>query len=167
MFLVVTAVLAEVLLFRILAGLGPDRPEPDDPQVVAARDAAATRLTADADRLSVAVLAPALGPSAQRVGRGQVEPPCAVGQHNWKIDDDYDLACDLQRIEVVAAPTRQTFASDMRALDTALRAEGWAPSQVGSMTDQLRDWSGDVTALTGTSYTRTVGGSERSLTGAT
>ncbi len=163
MFLVVTAVLAEVLLFRVLAGLGPDRPEPDDPQVVAARDAAATRLTADADRLSVAVLAPALGPAAQRVGRGHVEPPCAVGQHNWKIDDDFDLACDLSRIEVVAAPRHETFIADMQALDRALRAEGWSPSPVGSMADELEDFEGDVTALSGTSYTRTVEGRERTL----
>jgi hypothetical protein len=31
------------------------------------------------------------------------------------------------------------------------------------MADELRDWTGDVTALSGTSYTRTVGGSERTL----
>jgi hypothetical protein len=163
MFLLVTAVLAEVLLLRVLADLGPDRPQPDDAQVVAARDAAASRLTADADRLTAAVVIPALGPAAQRVGRGQVEPPCAVGQHNWKIDDDFDLACDLSRVEVVAAPRRETFTADMQALDEALRAEGWTPSPVGTMAEELQDFEGDVLALSGSSYTRTVAGSERTL----
>jgi len=162
-FLVVSAVIGGLLLFRVLAGLGPSGPDEDDPQVGAAREAATARLAADSELLAVAVLAPGLGPGAERVGRGQVLPPCSVGQHNWKIDDDYDLACDLQRIEVVAAPRRETFTSDMLALDEALRAQGWTPSPVGTMADELRDWTGDVTALSGTSYTRTVGGSERTL----
>ncbi len=162
-FLVVTTVIGGVLLFRVFSELGPSGPDEDDPQVVAARETAAARLTADAELLAVAVLTPSLGPEAARVGRGQVLPPCAVGQHNWKIDDDYDLACDLQRIEVVAAPRRETFTSDMRALDEALRAQGWTPSPVGTMADELRDWTGDVTALSGTSYTRAVGDSRRTL----
>lgn len=163
MFLVVTAVLGGVLLLRVLSELGPDRPEEDDPPVVAARDAAARQLTADADRLTAALVQPALGPGAVPVGRGEVRPPCTVGQHNWKIDDDFDLACDLYRIEVVAAPRRETFTADMRTLDQALRAEGWSPSPVGTMADELEDFEGDVTALSGTSYSRTVEGRERTL----
>lgn len=163
MFLVVAAMLAEVLLFRVLADLGPDRPEEGDPEVVAAREVASRALTADTDRLTVAVVAPALGPAAERVGRGEVHPPCSVGQHNWKIDDDFDLACDLYRVEVVAAPRRETFTADMQALDEALRAEGWTPSPVGTMAEELQDFEGDVAALSGTSYTRTAAGSERTL----
>lgn len=106
---------------------------------------------------------PALGPGAARVGRGEIRPPCAVGQHNWKIDDDFDLACDLYRVEVVAAPRRATFSADMQALDEALRAEGWTPSPVGTMAEELQDFEGDVVTLSGTSYTRTVAGNERTL----
>ena len=163
MFLVVSAVIGGVLLFRVLSDLGPDGPEEDDPQVVAARDTAARELTADADRLTAAVVQPALGPGAAPVGRGEVRPPCTVGQHNWKIDDDFDLACDLYRLEVVAAPRRETFNADMQALDEALRAEGWTPSPVGTMAEELQVFEGDVVTLSGTSYTRTDAGGERTL----
>jgi len=177
-------VLVGVLLLRVLSDLGTPGPEEDDPEVVAARDTATSALAADADRLTVAVLTPALGPGAQRVGRGQVLPPCDVGQHNWKVDDDYDLACDLQRIEVVAAPRRETFTADMRALDVALRAEGWMPSPGRDVEDVVLDWNRrvappagvpgaspspsagpavTVAALPGMTYTRTVAGEPRSL----
>ena len=150
MFLVVATVLGGVLLLNVISDLGPDRPEEDDPQVVAARDAAARELTADADRLTATVVEPALGPGAARAGRGEVRPPCSVGQHNWKIDDDFDLACDLYRVEVVAAPRRETFTADMQVLDEALRAEGWTPSPVGTMAEELQEFEGDVVALSGT-----------------
>ena len=162
-FLVVATVLGGVLLLQVLSEIGSSGPQEDDLEVVAARDLAAYELTAEADRLTAAVLEPALAPGAERVGRGQVQPPCAVGQHNWKIDDDFDLACSLSRVEVVTAPRRETFTSDMRALDAALRAEGWSPSPVGTMSDELRDWRGDVAELSGTSYTRTVAGRTRTL----
>jgi hypothetical protein len=164
-FAVLTAVLGGVLLFRVLNELGDTGPEEDDPEVVAAREVAARELSADTDRLAVAVVAPALGPGSAHLGRGQVEPPCHVGQHNWKIDDDFDLACGLQRIEVVSAPRRASFATDMEALDSALRAEGWVPSPVREMDDVVLDWDrhGAPSALPGTGYTRTVQGESRSL----
>lgn len=80
-------------------------------------------------------------------------PPCDVGRHNWKIDDAYDLACGLQRIELVASPRRDTFPSDMEALDRALRAEGWTPSPVRGMDD----------VVPGTSYSKADAGRERTL----
>ena len=126
------------LLYVSLAGglddlFAGDPPTPDDPDVVAARDATSRALAADAARLTVAVVRPALGDDAAPAGRGEVRPPCAQGQHNWKIDDDYDLACDLSRIELVAVPGQDTFRTDMVALDAALRADGWVDHQAYGM----------------------------------
>jgi hypothetical protein len=57
-----------------------------------------------------------------------VVPPCQEGQHNWKIDDDFDLACSQARREVVTVPDQGSFRPAMVRLDEALRAQGWRPA---------------------------------------
>jgi hypothetical protein len=51
---------------------------------------------------------------------------CAVGQHNWKRDDPYDVACREVRREVLAGRA-ETLAGDLRAVHQALLAGGYAP----------------------------------------
>lgn len=117
-------------------------PQPDDPEVVEAREEAAEVLTADARRLSAEVVVPALG-EAEALSRSGSEPECQVGQHNWKIDDDFDLACDLVRVEVVATPKVSRFSTDMLALDAVLRDDGWAPERSWGIRRVLADY-GDL-----------------------
>jgi hypothetical protein len=135
---------APVVLFALWIGLvivslsggfddlfAGDPPRQGGPEVVAARNEAARELAADSARLTAAVVVPALGAAAAPVGRGEVTPSCQEGQHNWKIDDDFDLACDLDRVEVVAVAQRGAFHADMVALDAALRADGWTSDLFG------------------------------------
>lgn len=103
-----------------------------------------------------------LGCGSRPGGRGQVEPPCTVGQHNWKIDDDYDLACDLYRVEVVAARGASIHRGHAGPGPGSAR-RGLALLPVGPMAEELRDFEGDVLPLSGTAYTRTVAGRERTL----
>lgn len=155
-----------------------DGPQPTDPEVVAARAEASESLGQDVGLLVVATVVPSV-PSATPVGEGEISPPCDVGQHNWKIDDDYDLRCGLQSVGVVAVPSTATFRGDMVALDEALRAAGWSPS-FQPIPDVLTGYwdtmggepryseSGDgsygVADLPSAGYVNEVDGSNRSLT---
>ena len=72
-----------------------------------------------------------------------VETSCFAGQHNWKIDDPYDLTCRLSRVEAVGAGTLATFRDDMVALDEALLAAGWEGESTQGMQDLLSGyWDG-------------------------
>lgn len=53
---------------------------------------------------------------------------CQTGQHNWKIDDPYDLDCVLSRGSVYVLPY-ETGATDDAALAAALdeSLQGWTP----------------------------------------
>jgi hypothetical protein len=116
--------------FESLLG-GDDPPRPEDARVVAARERASGPLAADAERVTT-VVGPALGPGAVTLGGGEVRPYCTQGQHNWKIDDDFDLICDLEHVQLVAVQDKGSFRADMAALDAALVADGWSPySQFG------------------------------------
>lgn len=137
--LLVLVMLVGLLIASISDLFAGDVPREDDPQVMAARDEAARVLDADMDRLAVAVVAPSLS-SPGTVSHGQDAPPCTVGQHNFKIDDDFDLACGLRRSEVVTVADRRTFRADMVALDAALRADGWVPSPTFDMDRVLVDY---------------------------
>jgi hypothetical protein len=148
-------------------------PSPDDPEVVAARTAAAEEVGADVDRLTEAVLLPSLGPGARTLGTDDVAAACQEGQHNWKIDDDFDLRCDLDRVVVAAAPDLAGFESDMRALDVALTDEGWQPAGsfgISSVLDEYWHkrselWAGYGPAdLPSARYYRSGGTGPRSLT---
>lgn len=120
-----------------------DPPRPGDPEVVAARQEAAADLAAEGGEVLEGTVLPALPESAERLGGGEIHPECREGQHNWKIDDDYDLVCHLERVEVVAVPAAVGFRADMVTLDEALRAAGWKSTTHSPMDRVLDDyWDG-------------------------
>ena len=102
-----------------------DRPMEGDPEVVAAREAAVARQEVGADAQVVTPVAGALGAQAAWVGSKLAVPPCEVGEHHWKIDDDFDLACQTSVMHLVAVPDRADFRAESERLDAALLAEGW------------------------------------------
>jgi hypothetical protein len=124
----VLAGLALLSIFGVLDSLGGDPPREGDPEVVAARQESGAALEQEAALVTQSVVLPSLPPGSQLLARGEVVPPCQVGQHNWKINDDFDLACSQSRREVVAAPDQASFRADMMDLDEALRAQGWRPA---------------------------------------
>ena len=118
-------------------------PRPGDPEVVAAREAAAAEVDAEIVRVIDEVVTPALTggrvAEAPAVGAAMAPVPrtdipgdaqgsaCLVGQHNWKIDDGFDLVCTEIRGGVVAAQ-QESFVDDMVTLDAALAADGYTPA---------------------------------------
>lgn len=130
--LVLVLVLVGMVAVSLAGGLDDlfagEAPQEGDPAVVEARERAASAL--DPQAAGVAATATA-GLPAGSLGRGEVHAPCVVGQHNWKIDDPFDLWCSLSRLEVLALPDRTAFREEMVALDRALVAEGWVPDTFG------------------------------------
>lgn len=119
---------AFVLFFAAMLSGGFDNlfdfahPSADDADVEAARDEAvpvADDLLRAALDGPVGAVLPAT-PFASALGTR-----CIEGQHNWKIDNTFDLSCRLTRVEVVNGGTLATFRDDMVALDEALLAAGW------------------------------------------
>lgn len=138
--LVLLAVGAVVWFVAMLSGgvddlfSGPG-PAEDDARVVAARDASEPAL--DAALEEVRALAGTGAPAATRSRWS-----CAVGQHNWKIDDPYDLSCRREDAVVVAGGPTATFRADMLALHDALVAAGWE-STWSPLTDVVEEyWDG-------------------------
>lgn len=147
---VVRVVLAALLGFVLIVGFGVlllwvdlsggwddafrfDRPEEGDPEVVEAQEAVQGPFVESSRARTDEVVVPSLGVGVMARGSGVVRPRCLVGQHNYKVDDDFDLNCELHAIEVVAMADRADFRTDMEALDVALTADGWQPSQEWSM----------------------------------
>jgi hypothetical protein len=124
----VLAGLALLSIFGALDSLGGDPPREGDPEVVAARQESGAALEQEAALVTQSAVLPSLPPGSELIARGEVVPPCQEGQHNWKIDDDFDLVCSQSRREVVTVPDRTSFRADMVDLDEALRAQGWRPS---------------------------------------
>lgn len=109
-------------LDNLLSGPGPSA---SDPEVVAARTSGTRIADGAALRSADAAL-----PGAPTVGQGGNDG-CSVGQHNWKIDDSYDLSCTTTRLRVMAAPAG-TFREDMLAAHDRLLADGWEPAGPGT-----------------------------------
>ena len=107
-----------------------DPPREGDAQVVAAEKEAAQRLDSAVPEL-MRVTERSMRSDARLLGGGLVGPLCQVGQHNWKIDDDYDLVCDLYRVTVVGVADRSRFHADTAALDAVLRDRGWVDAGFG------------------------------------
>jgi hypothetical protein len=59
-------------------------------------------------------------------GFGEPVSECDQGQHNWKIDDDYDVSCVLRTTAVVTGRERE-LAADVRELHETLTRLGWRP----------------------------------------
>ncbi len=179
-----------LVLFLIYAGLAVaslvgafdslrgDPPREGDPEVVAARQESAAALQQEAALVTQSAVLPGLPPGSALFAQGEVVPPCHEGQHNWKINDDFDLACSQARREVVTVPTRASFRADMVRLDKVLRAQGWRPSfqpipdVLTGYWDPLADkpWPGgsdgelySMADMPGAGYAKLVQGRSRSL----
>ncbi len=152
--LAVVAALVALFVANVAAQLGGgwdevfDRshPQPGDPAVVAAREVGARAVEAEVDRV-VAVAASTLTAArvAQPAPRGAdavdeaLGASCETGQHNWKRDDPYDLACwEVRRATLAADPGE--FRADMAALDAALLRAGWLHSYDDGLLGTLRYW---------------------------
>lgn len=151
-----------------------DPPREGDPEVVAARQAADRDLV-DERALAEPALASVSGGAL--LGGGRVQPTCRQGQHNWKIDDDYDLACQLTRLAVVAVPDGAAFRVDMGELHERLLASGWEerraagggwgiPRVLEDYWDQRTGFGNgySMADLPSASYERTVDGTREQLT---
>ncbi|MGN6578355.1 MAG: hypothetical protein ACTHKG_21980 [Nocardioides sp.] len=171
------------LAFASLVGafdsLGGDPPREGDPEVVAARQESATALQQQAALLTQSAVLPGLPPGSALLAQGEVVPPCQEGQHNWKINDDFDLVCSQSRREVVTVPDQVSFRADMVRLDESLRAQGWRPAfqpipdVLTGYWDELAGRSGmggtpdhvyTMADLPPAGYTRSVQGRPRTLT---
>lgn len=108
---------------------GGEPPREDDPRVQSAQAEAAERLDASGRALGELTRRSMQSP-AQVLGGGPVGPSCQQGQHNWKIDDDYDLSCRLTQVTVVAVEDRSRFHADTAALAAALEEE-WGEDTFG------------------------------------
>ncbi len=129
---VVTLVLlgVGVLWWGLSGGWDGIRPaaQPEDRDVVDAREAGHERLAALADPTATA-----LAEVGEDLGRAEVDQ-CSPGQNNWKVKDGYTLSCSQASVtgwEVAGATTRVgTAATDV---DARLRALGWVPTSYGEM----------------------------------
>jgi hypothetical protein len=126
-------VVVAALSATLLVGCGG--PRDSDPEVRAALDRVDPEMRALAGQLTAAVEGSV--PGSARVGGGRVLPPCTEGQHNWKIDDPYDLRCGVAHVELVGVAGRDGFDDAMHALDRRLREAGWVPDQFSNMEDVL------------------------------
>lgn len=119
---------AGVLWWNLSGGWDGVRPaaQPDDAEVVAAREAGAEPLAALADPVEQA-----LADGGTAVGRVQVEG-CDEGQNNWKVQDGWTLSCTQTSVigATSAATDVQGAASDV---DARVRELGWRPTSYGEM----------------------------------
>lgn len=96
-----------------------DRVQPDDARVVAAQEVAERDLSAELAGLT-------LGRSDEVLARTSVSD-CKEGQHNWKVDEDYDLYCG-QGSAVLLRGEPERFRDEAIALHERLLAQGWTPT---------------------------------------
>lgn len=66
----------------------------------------------------------ALGPALRNADEGEPRSECHEGQHNWKIDDEYDVRCEY--VTKVAVRLRAGGASRRVALHQRLVRDGWS-----------------------------------------
>lgn len=130
--LTVSTVAVVLWLLSVLSGglddLLASGPARNDPQVEQARTAAAPVVASAAADLTTAL--PLRG-TGLRADADQ----CETGQHNWKIDDDWDLDCSLVRTDVLVADRADLTAFAAR-VDAQLVDAGWTP--VTSLVEGLR-----------------------------
>ncbi len=116
-----------------LAACGPGIAE-DDPEVVAWTQDAAGAMSTLRDDVAAEIVAGL--PEGSHLVATQSTDGCARGQHNWKIDDPYDLRCGVWANVAIAVPTQDTFLSDMDAAEKPVLAAGFT-SVLGGARDQL------------------------------
>ncbi len=103
-----------------------DHPQEGDPEVVAAQARALDDVPVVSDEVRRTMTDALESAESSAVG-GTPFPQCEVGQHNFKIDDDFDLSCTLADVGVVAAPTVPETVATHRRVEGALRRQGWRP----------------------------------------
>jgi hypothetical protein len=78
----------------------------------------------------------AFGASVVSDDAGPPTSECEEGQHNWKIDDEYDLRCDL--VTEIDVRTKGALSpASLTDLDRALRADGWTSTGGGVTQSRL------------------------------
>ena len=103
-------------------------PLPDDPHVVEAREHGEAHVAAELDGVVPAASA-ALG-GGSRLGQAAGDE-CVTGQHNWKIDNDYDLYC-THGSGVVLQGDLDRFREHALALHATLEQDGWVAGTGGT-----------------------------------
>lgn len=103
------------------------RPKETSAEVVRARAKAEQATPAALTAIVDGPVQQALGGAQRSVGAPANESRCETGQHNWMIDDDYDLRCIMRTTSVVVA-TREGFRDQMLRLHERLLAAGWVAS---------------------------------------
>ena len=123
--LIVLGVLFTILLVASLSGgfdnlLDIRRPSADDDRVVRAGEEATDELSGIAQRLVPTVVGPDAAPRGTSTGH-----ECDEGQHNWKIDDDYDLRCTARHISAFTV-LEGSLSAQVDAMHRALTQDGWS-----------------------------------------
>lgn len=145
--LLLGAVAVVVWFVAMLSGglddlLGGPGPREDDARVVEAGEVARAKLAAEADDLL------GLTGGGEPVATAEASR-CQEGQHNWKIDDPYDLSCSRDHTAIVVGGPATTFREDMVDLDAALVRAGWVPAS-SSIPEVLEGyWDGRDSILEG------------------
>ena len=103
-------------------------PSADDDRVVRAGESAVRELerTVPETVAALTLAVPALGP----VVATTTATSCSEGQHNFKIDDPYDLLCTARHVSALA-PSYTTARDQVAALHAALLADRWLVEGVG------------------------------------
>lgn len=127
LFLVGAGVLALLVLYASVSGGWDDafRPKKTESSgdVREARERAGPELESGLEFVQHAVRT-AFGSSLVRNDAGPPTSDCDEGQHNWKIDDEYDLRCDLVTVVDVRVAGSISPAG-LTVLHRALVERGW------------------------------------------
>ena len=110
-----------------------NKPQLDDPEVVAAREEGAALADGLLQQALDEAVLPGIGPRA-RVAEPPGDPSerifgrsgCDPGEHNWKRDDPFDLACSEVRRAIVVGPEAD-LGAQLARIDSGLLALGWRP----------------------------------------
>ena len=113
-----------------------NKPQLDDPEVVAAREEGAALADGLLQQALDEAVLPGIGPRA-RVAEPPGDPSerifgrsgCDPGEHNWKRDDPYNLACSEVRRAIVIGPEADLDAQ-LATIESGLLALGWRPQGV-------------------------------------
>lgn len=133
-------VAAGIVMVLLISGCGAEQgpSSPDDPTIVAARDAARKHMDTELAALPSAI------PDPQQFARVEVDT-CREGSSNWKIKEPFYTECRLQ----VAASF--AFAGDFRgrahALDTQIAGRGWM-ARMG-IPSSIERWDGEDQSIGG------------------
>jgi hypothetical protein len=107
----------------LLSGGGPKR---TDNQVVKAGERAHEQAKRELGALVEQHLRQALGPQAVTLATATTDT-CETGQHNWKVDDSYDLRCSVSDAVLITGTT-SALREQVLALHASLAPDWGGPS---------------------------------------